>query len=90
MASKVECDQYAVDLMKRFDELTQWAIAHWPRQDFPLLQSDFDAARREIGEILGPKLGDGDGEAQPPEQQNLLPPDKHGGQYIGVNPMPWP
>lgn len=86
MASKAECDQYAVDLMKRFDELTQWAIEHWPRKDFPLLESDFNASRREIGEILGPKLGDGD------DRQGESPPGKDTGQgqYVDMNPMPWP
>lgn len=84
MASKAECDQYAADLAKRFDELTRWAIEHWPRRDFPLLESDFSAARRELGEILGPKLGDGD------DLHGLPQSDKDAGQYIDMNPMPWP
>jgi len=85
MASKAECDQYAVDLLKRFDELTRWALEHWPRKDFPLLESDFSEARREIGQILGPKLGDGDD-----NQHGLPPPGRDEGQYIDMNPMPWP
>lgn len=68
MASKEECDRYADELTRRFDDLMQWAITHWPRKDFPLMRSDFDASRRELSEILGPKLGDPDEAAGVPAQ----------------------
>lgn len=84
MASKAECDQYAAELTKRFDELTRWAIEHWPKKEFPLLDSDFRESRREIGQILGPKLGDGEEASGPPAS------DRDSGQYIDMNPMPWP
>lgn len=84
MASKEECDRYAAELTRRFEELTKWAIANWPRKDFPLLDSDFREARREIGEIVGPKLGEG-------ETNNTAPGiPSNSGQFRDVNPMPWP
>lgn len=84
MASKEESDRYAAELTQRFEELTNWAIANWPKKEFPLLQSDFSEARREISEIAGPKLGDGEGG---PAGAGIA----HGSlQYRDVNPMPWP
>jgi len=86
MASKEECDQYAAELTRRYDELVQWAMANWPKPETPLLSSDFSEGRREIGQIVGPKLGDADGE-------DTLPRPAFGdddGQYRNVTPMPWP
>jgi hypothetical protein len=82
MASKVECDKYASELTRRFEELTKWAIANWPRKDVPLMASDFSASRRELASIVGPRLGDG-GETSSDR-------GGEGGQYVDVNPMPWP
>lgn len=93
MASKEEYDRYAQDLTQRFDELVQWAIAHWPRTDFPLMRSDFDASRRELADILGPKLGDPEPGAQNEAQDPFLPPGmapERGGEFRDQNPMPWP
>lgn len=84
MASKEESDRYAAELTQRFEELTRWAIAHWPKKEFPLLQSDFSEARREISEIVGAKLGDGEGSAA----GSSIPAETV--QYRDVNPMPWP
>lgn len=84
MASNEEFDRYAAELTQRFEELTRWAIANWPRKEFPLLQSDFCASRREIGEIVGPKLGEGDTSTSAP----AIPAGS--AQYRDVNPMPWP
>jgi len=82
MATKKECDQYAAELNDRFDALTRWAIGNWPNKNFPLLMSDFSASRREIGSIIGPKLGDGD-----PEPNGSGHSAK---SYISVAPMPCP
>ncbi|HYD82357.1 MAG TPA: hypothetical protein VEC06_21345 [Paucimonas sp.] len=82
MASKEQFDRYASELVQRFDDLTRWAIANWPRGDFPLMQSDFSAARKEISLIIGPKLGDGEASAESPVRDNR--------QYVDVNPAPWP
>lgn len=81
MATKEECDKYAAELAQKFEDLTKWAIQNWPKREFPLLQSDFDASRKEIGQILGPKLGEGDGVTSSSNQPN---------QYVDMNPMPWP
>lgn len=84
MAAKEEYDRYAAELTQRFEELTKWAIANWPRTDFPLLASDFERSRQEIGQIVGEKLGEGDTEAVQPVGTNSS------GQYVDMNPMPWP
>jgi len=84
MASKEECDRYAAELTQRFEELARWAIANWPKKDFPLLRSDFSESRREIGEIVGSRLGEANDDAAAPDRRRG--PD----QYIDMNPMPWP
>lgn len=83
MASKQECDDYAARLTQRFDAYVQWAIDNWPNKEFPLLESDFAESRRELGEILGPKLSKG-------EQQPSGGAPDDSGQYRDVTPMPWP
>ncbi len=84
MASKEECDRYAAELTQRFEELTRWAIANWPKKDFPLLRSDFSESSREIGGIVGAKLGDASDDAAVPGRK------RGSGQYVDMNPMPWP
>lgn len=84
MATKVECDKYAAELAQRFEELTMWAIEKWPKPEFPLLQSDFSESRKEIGQILGPKLGEGS------EGGTTSPGNDEPNQYVDMNPMPWP
>ena len=86
MASKEECDRYAAELTHRFDEFVKWALSNWPKPEFPLLLSDFTASRREISQIVGPKLGDGD-------ESDTGPRPAFGNgdaQFRDVNPMPWP
>ena len=84
MASKEDCDRYAAELTQRFEELTRWAIANWPKKDFPLLSSDFSESRREIGGIVGSKLGDASDDDVAPDRR------RGSGQYVDMNPMPWP
>lgn len=84
MASKEECDRYAAELTQRFEELSRWAIANWPKKDFPLLSSDFAESRREIGGIVGPKLGDASDEGVSSDRR------RSSGEYVDMNPMPWP
>jgi len=86
MASKEQCDKYAAELTHRFDELVRWAIANWPKPEFPLLSSDFTQSRREISQIIGPKLGDSDEHGDPPGPAF----GNGGGQFRDMNPMPWP
>lgn len=86
MATKSECDQYAAEFTRRFEELTRWAIFNWPKKEFPLLESDFSASRREIASIVGPKLGEGE-----PDSESRAPAiQKETEQYREVTPMPWP
>ena len=87
MASKEECDRYAAVLAQRYDDFVKWAIANWPKKDFPLLESDFEASRRELADILGPKLDEsGDRSSVPPARTQ----EGDTGQYRDMNPMPWP
>ena len=98
MATKEECDRYAAELTHRFDELVQWAMSNWPKPEFPLLSSDFSESRREISQIVGPKLGDGDsGDSDNSGHSGATPPETprpafggDDGQYRDVTPMPWP
>lgn len=85
MASKDECDQYAAELTRRFDEMVQWALMNWPTPAYPLLSSDFSEARREIAHIIGSKLGEGEAadNAIPGEAPDAPP-------FVNMNPMPWP
>lgn len=86
MASKEECDQYVAELTHRFDEFVHWALANWPKPEYPLLSSDFRESRREISQIAGRKLGDAD-------EHDELPRPAFGNddrQFRDVNPMPWP
>jgi hypothetical protein len=84
MASKHECDQYAAELNARFEQLTKWAIENWPKREFPLLSSDFIQSRREISEIVGPKLGDCC------DQETSSHKDGDTARVVMMNPMPWP
>jgi hypothetical protein len=84
MASKEQLDRYASELVTRFEDLTRWAITNWPRSEFPLMQSDFANARKEISRIIGPKLGDGDA------QSSLSRHEPENRQYVDMNPAPWP
>lgn len=77
-------DLYAAELAQRFEILTDWAIANWPRSEAPLMKSDFDGARKDIARILGPMLGDGESVSESAaESENTR-------QYVDVTPMPWP
>jgi hypothetical protein len=86
MASKEECDRYAEELNRRFEELTRWAISNWPDKRFPLVEADFQEGRREIAHIAGARLNDVesmDGNTAPGMPVNEP-------QFVPVNPAPWP
>jgi hypothetical protein len=84
MADKEQCDKFADEMARRFEDFTQWAIDNWPNKDFPLLQSDFSESRKEIGHILGARLSESQ-EAPPPS-----PAAENSPRYINMNPAPWP
>lgn len=77
-------DLYSAELVQRFEALTDWAIAHWPRSQAPLMKSDFDGAQRDIARILGPMLGDGESASESAAD------GAYARQYVDVTPMPWP
>ncbi len=83
MADLQDDNLYADELVRRFEEFTGWAIANWPHKNYPLLESDFAEARREISVILGSRLQEG----QSSPSAGLRPGEP---QYIDTNPMPWP
>lgn len=94
MAGKEERDRYAQELTRRFEEFTRWAIVNWPDKRFPLLESDFVQSRREIAQIAGPKLAEGETDEQDsasmPTENTApgIPVDAK--QYVDVTPAPWP
>lgn len=91
-SDKERYDRYGAELNARFEDFVQWAIDHWPREDFPLMRSDFDAARRSVAEIAGPKLGEPGSDSNPgsrvPDPPGLAP--QRQGEFRDMNPMPWP
>lgn len=83
MSSQEEFDRYSTELARRFEDLTQWAIEHWPNSDYPLMSSDFSESRKELQQILGHKLS----QAQSSESN---PPSDDQAQYLPLHPAPWP
>lgn len=92
MSSNAQYDEYATELTRRFEEFTRWAMTNWPRQDFPLMRSDFEASRHELAQIIGPKLGEPDNANASADQQEGSAVDRgvQPRQYRDMNPMPWP
>jgi hypothetical protein len=86
MADKEECDRYASELVRRFEEFTLWAQDNWPIATAPLLPSDFDEARKELQVILGERLQQG----QEQDTATEAPPNDGSVQYVNINPAPWP
>jgi hypothetical protein len=84
MASKDKCDEFAMEMARRFEDFVKWTMENWPNKDIPLLQSDFNALRKEIRFILGEKLN----EAQASAPSSGAARDSV--QYVNMNPAPWP
>ncbi|CDG82432.1 hypothetical protein [Janthinobacterium agaricidamnosum] len=70
------------ELWRRFEEVQQWAIEHWPDRERPLSSSDFVEARKEI---LGLRAPGGD-----LDKRRQAEPAEGGAQYISTAPAPWP
>lgn len=83
MTTKDDYDRFAAEMVRRFEDFTTWAKENWPDTQSPLLDSDFASMRKEIAEMVGPRLGDSYGE-------NAPEPADHTTQYVNVTPMPWP
>jgi hypothetical protein len=85
MSNKERYDKYAAEFSGRFEELIRWAMENWPNKNFPLLQSDFVLCRKELADILGPKLSQDEDSALSPS-----PIDKDNPPFIETTPAPWP
>lgn len=88
MSTKDDYDRFAAEMVRRFEDFVSWSKENWPDRQAPLLDSDFIAARKEIGEMVGPRLGDGQRPAN--GEINAASPVDDGAQYVQVTPMPWP
>jgi hypothetical protein len=75
---------FAAEMKRRFDELTEWAIAHSPNQNAPLRKADFELCRREIEKLADRDFDMSERNARVPE------PSENGPQYVNMNPTPWP
>lgn len=78
--SKETCDQYAVEVVRRFEEFSRWTMENWPYPTRPLVSTDFSECRRELAGILGEKLSSEEDKS----------PSEGGAQYVDLNPAPWP
>ena len=81
MDHSAEHHAYIAEVWRRFEEVQQWAIEHWPDAAHPISSSDFVEARKEIL-ALGQKRGGG--------QRREAEPADGGAQYVDVTPTPWP
>lgn len=83
MRHQERADKFASEMTQRFEEFVRWTIENWPNPDFPLVDSDFAASRKEVQHILGIKLSQSQqSEAGPPASETV--------QYVNMNPAPWP
>jgi hypothetical protein len=84
MNATTETNRFSAELKRRFEELTDWAIANSPNEDAPLRKSDFDSCRKEIERLAERDADIGERNAKLPE------PSENGPQYVNMNPTPWP
>jgi hypothetical protein len=84
MANKEQCDRFANEMAYRFEDLVKWAIENWPNKDTPLLSSDFSESRKEIAQILGPRLSEGRTDLPGSSSEERF------AQYVQTTPAPWP
>ncbi len=84
MADKEQCDRFANELAHRFEDLVKWATENWPDKNIPLMSADFSESRKEIGQILGPRLSES--RTDFPES----PSEDSSAQYVQTTPAPWP
>ena len=73
--------QFANELLHRFDEMQQWAMANWPDSAQPLSAADFAQARKNILALLPMTSEINRHEPEPADG---------GAQYVDVTPAPWP
>lgn len=86
MDAEEERRRFVAEVWRRFEEVQNWAIAHWPDRSRPLTSSDFVEGRKEIlGLGLPPERKLGHAPPQPAPE-----PEQGGPQYQDVTPAPWP
>lgn len=88
MSSNKCDDAFAKEALRRFDDFVSWTINNWPHGPAPLSGGDFNAGRRELATLLGPRLDAGAGAAK--ETYNFPEDTDANPQYISVTPAPWP
>ncbi len=81
MQNEEQRRQFVNELWRRFEEVQQWAVEHWPDAERPLSSADFVEARKEIL-ALGTTTSELNRRAPEPEDG--------GPQYVDVTPAPWP
>lgn len=81
MEAKEQMEVFRKELIRRFDELTHWAVDNWPDKSRPLSAVDFVAIRQQMA-----AAGDKPGESG----KQGLDPSEGGPQYIDMDPAPWP
>lgn len=81
MQNEEQRRQFVNELWRRFEEVQQWAVEHWPDAERPLSSADFVEARKEIL-ALGTMTSELNRQAPEPEDG--------GPQYVDVTPAPWP
>lgn len=84
MSTKDKHTQFGIEMKKRFEEFTTWAISNWPDKDAPLSSTNFDAGRKEVAALADKDFDIGKRNAAMPE------PSENGPQYVNVTPAPWP
>lgn len=76
-----EIDAFRKELIRRFDELTHWAVDNWPDRSRPLSAVDFVRIREQMAAA---------GDRPEDSGQRGLDPAEGGPQYRDVDPAPWP
>lgn len=84
MPNATESANFATEMKRRFEELTEWAITHSPQLRMPFSKADFEVCRKEIEKLAERDLDMGERNASLPE------PSENGPQYVNMNPTPWP
>lgn len=83
MPTKDEYDLFAAEMVRKFEDFTTWAKENWPDRQSPLTDSDFASMRKQVAEMVGPRLGTGEAKPDGPGAGDDA-------QYVNVTPMPWP
>lgn len=82
MADDNEWIAFSNELRRRFEELTDWTVAHWPDKSRPLSAASFSRSRDEFAALLAGQSGGSNG--------SRAEPSDGGPQYVNVTPSPWP